>query len=221
MFQLCKTTCNISSYTHQYLGLHMDLLYMAQPPGLQLLHCLRSSCTGGSSIFSDAFRAALSLEGHDSKSLSTFPVTYHYRNAGHHYHFTRPTVEWQVNSNKSLRRIANVNWSPPFQAPFDAAWIGSRDTGEAFSSYLKAAKAFSVATEAPESLFELRLEPGQCVIFNNRRVLHARRAFDVKSGERWLKGAYVDSDAFLSKLRVLREACGADPGLDETKKHKV
>lgn len=43
------------------------------------------------------------------------------------------------------------------------------------------------------------------MIFDNRRVLHARRAFDASKGERWLKGAYVDDDVFFSKLRVLEE----------------
>lgn len=43
------------------------------------------------------------------------------------------------------------------------------------------------------------------MIFDNRRVLHARRAFDATKGERWLKGAYVDDDVFFSRLRVLQE----------------
>ena len=43
------------------------------------------------------------------------------------------------------------------------------------------------------------------MIFDNRRVLHARRAFDATKGERWLKGAYVDDDVFFSRLRVLGE----------------
>ncbi|KAI9781235.1 MAG: hypothetical protein M1835_004339 [Candelina submexicana] len=195
------------AYTHQYLGLHMDLLYMAQPPGLQLLHCLRSSCTGGNSIFSDSFHAARLLDWQKQHALENFPVTYHYHNDGEHYYFTHKTLEFQGDS----ALLENVNWSPPFQAPFDMGWDGSRDESDAFSGYLKAAKAFSTAVEDPESIFELRLEPGQCVVFNNRRVLHARRKFDVKSGERWLKGAYVDSDAFLSKLRSLREIHGVGP----------
>lgn len=179
---------------------------MAQPPGLQLLHCLHSSCTGGASVFSDSFRAALSLKKPHLNSLSSFPVTYHYHNAGHHYHYRRPTIEWRESGSRGERHIANVNWSPPFQAPFEATQVASKDFRTKFSAYLGAAKAFSDAVEAPKSIFELRLEPGQCVIFDNRRVLHARRAFDVSSGERWLKGAYIDQDTFLSRLRVMRES---------------
>jgi gamma-butyrobetaine dioxygenase len=45
------------------------------------------------------------------------------------------------------------------------------------------------------------MEPGECVIFDNRRILHARTAF--AGGERWLRGAYLDDDPYLSKMRVL------------------
>lgn len=43
------------------------------------------------------------------------------------------------------------------------------------------------------------------MIFNNRRVLHGRRQFEAGTGQRWLKGTYVDTDVFNSKWRVLNE----------------
>jgi gamma-butyrobetaine dioxygenase len=49
------------------------------------------------------------------------------------------------------------------------------------------------------------MQEGECVIFNNRRVLHGRKEFDTTHGERWLKGAYVDTDVFMSRFRVLNE----------------
>jgi gamma-butyrobetaine dioxygenase len=192
-----------TSYTPQNLGLHMDLLYFANPPTIQLLHCLRNSVTGGSSIFTDSFHAATRVRlGTPSlfSNLATFPVTFHYQNAGEHYHYTRPTVELEEYSYRASRRIININWSPPFQAPFEADIESPR-----LRAYLSSAKAFAKFIEAPESQFELILKPGECVIFNNRRVLHARRAFDPSSGERWLKGAYIDGDPFQSRLRVLSE----------------
>jgi alpha-ketoglutarate-dependent taurine dioxygenase len=57
-------------------------------------------------------------------------------------------------------------------------------------------------------MFEYRMEEGDCVIFDNRRVLHARRAFEADKGERWLKGAYLDRDVYASKLSVLEEIYG-------------
>lgn len=45
-------------YTNQFLGFHMDLMYMNKPPGYQLLYCLENSCSRGESLFVDTFSAA-------------------------------------------------------------------------------------------------------------------------------------------------------------------
>ncbi|KAF2179716.1 Clavaminate synthase-like protein [Zopfia rhizophila CBS 207.26] len=197
------------AYTHQFLGLHMDLLYTSNPPHLQLLHSLRARSPGGESLFSDSFEAAHSLH-HSSafhfRTLCTFPVTYHYHHPTHHYHHTRPTIElfaYPKYSEPTNLAIRHINWSPPFQGPFEARIGGENQT--ALRNYLAAANAFEKLLSAEENLYEYRLEEGDCVIFDNRRVLHARRAFDASKGERWLKGAYVDDDVFFSKLRVLEE----------------
>ncbi|KAI9788459.1 MAG: hypothetical protein M1816_006895 [Peltula sp. TS41687] len=206
------------AYTNQDLGFHMDLLYFASPPGLLLLHCLRNSVRGGSSLFADTFRAATLVRLNSRMlytSLLNFPVTYQYVNDGHHYTYTHPTIELEKFTYRTIRtRVANVNWSPPFQAPFEAD-IGDDDEGCELRRYLAAAKAFSAHFQAPSAQFELRLMPGQCVIFNNRRVVHARRAFELDGGwgdERWLRGAYVDTDAWLSKSRVFSERFAAREG---------
>ncbi|KAI5796651.1 hypothetical protein EDC01DRAFT_614363 [Geopyxis carbonaria] len=193
------------AYTSLDLGLHMDLLYFESPPGLQFLHCLQNSTKGGSSIFVDSFRAATVVRQNSAllfQALTSFPVTFHYVNDGHHYHFTRPTVVLEENSYHENKRISHVNWAPPFQAPFE---MDHGANNGKFRAYITAAKEFAGAMENPDSQLELRLEPGQCVIFGNRRIVHSRRAFDPATGDRWLKGAYVDLDTFLSKLRVLSE----------------
>jgi len=51
--------------------------------------------TGGISIFADSFRAATLLRLNSPmlfRTLTKFPVSYHYRNDGHHYHLMRPTI---------------------------------------------------------------------------------------------------------------------------------
>jgi len=52
---------------------------------------------------------------------------------------------------------------------------------------------------------ELKLAAGQMVVFDNRRVLHGRNAFDENVGERRLKGCYVDRAEFKSRLRTLKK----------------
>ena len=48
------------------------------------------------------------------------------------------------------------------------------------------------------------LSTGECIIFDNQRVLHGRKGFELQEGDsRVLKGAYVDWDEIKSKIRVL------------------
>ena len=81
-------------------------------------------------------------------------------------------------------------------------------------------REFSNLVESEDNLYEYRLQEGECVIFNNRRVLHGRRQFDTATGMRWLKGAYIDTDVFMSKYRVLSEKYGSlsHPALDKGRK---
>lgn len=187
------------AYTNQNLGLHMDLLYMREPPGYQLLHCLRNSCEGGESVFVDSFGVASSLKQHTFDLLSKWEVNYHYQHEDQAYHASRPVFELARHGSRILE---HVNYSPPFQAPFTAP---QNDPGWSphFRKFHKAYQQFSNALTKERRMFQLKLNPGECVIFENRRVLHARRAFDTNSGERWLAGAYVDEDAVVSRFAVL------------------
>jgi gamma-butyrobetaine dioxygenase len=203
------------AYTSQFLGFHMDLLYLHEPPGLQLLHCLTNTCKGGESMFSDALKAAYRFRNErpdDFYTLSNFPVPFKYKNGAHHYWKTRTTIETQAPTKKS-GAIRLVNWSPPFQGPLchidsnihhHSPNLAHDGTDAWLRRFISASHAFSKELESEENVFELKLEPGQCVIFNNRRVVHARRSFDEASGERWLQGTYVDSQDFWSTHQTLK-----------------
>ena len=206
------------AYTSGNLGFHMDLLYMADPPGIQLLHCMNASTQGGESLFSDGFYAFESMKKSDLNMAGTFskyPVTYQYKNNGHWYQYTRASVDTDGKSNFLTREyrqheenITAINWSPPFQAPFVhhmGGWNENLPPGVTLGQYVRAAKTFKKLIEKESAVYETKMLPGTCVIFDNRRILHARRAFHGESGERWLRGAYIDTDAFKSRLRVLNE----------------
>ena len=57
----------------------------------------------------------------------------------------------------------------------------------------------------PDMEVSFRLEPGECFIVDNTRVLHARRGYS-GSGSRWLQGCYADKDGLLSTLSALEAA---------------
>ncbi len=56
----------------------------------------------------------------------------------------------------------------------------------------------------PELALTLRLSPGDCLIFDNTRVLHGRTAF-TGTGDRLLQGCYADLDGLASTLTVLTD----------------
>ncbi|OJD10389.1 hypothetical protein AJ78_08577 [Emergomyces pasteurianus Ep9510] len=209
------------AYTNKHLDFHMDLLYMKDPPGYQLLHCLKNSFSGGESLFADTFQAAVRLLRNEPdlfNSLCKTPTRFEYKNNNQHYQQSHPAIEIEggeqfLNNppkHNPVPYVNYVNYSPPFQAPSHISkhLADDRDV----KLHLKAMKAFAAELAKPENIFQVKLEPGQCVIFQNRRVVHARSAFDLSesgeedsTGERWLRGAYVDEDALRSKFRLLSE----------------
>jgi hypothetical protein len=223
-------------------------MYMEQPPFLQLLHCIRSSSTGGASLFSDSFKAVEELAENDLgafNALSNVRIDYHYNHPGSQYYHQRRSVIEQQRRSAGPRNwpsygamkgdagvekldeavqaraasltpmdfVNSVAWSPPFQAPPTLQDFIQGDGGPGASELLSqryqgwhsAAQAFNKLIHRPEAIFERLMKPGEFVIFDNRRVLHARKAFEVGDAgkERWLRGGYVDEDPFRSKLHVM------------------
>ncbi|KAG9520539.1 Clavaminate synthase-like protein, partial [Aureobasidium melanogenum] len=216
------------AYTDVNLGFHMDLLYMQQPPRLQLLHCLRASEQGGVSLFSDAYRAVQQLYNMDQaafEALAETPVNFHYDNDNHHYFRSRRTFQLREDITKLPRNVSKVynyldavNWAPPFQAPFHHT-EGDIKFAKSMRAWHEAAQTFRDLTELDYNVYRRQMAPGECVIFDNRRVLHARTAF--AGGERWLRGAYLDDDPYLSKMRVLARAYGSQSFKSRTRPSPV
>ncbi|KAJ3110641.1 hypothetical protein HDU96_006407 [Phlyctochytrium bullatum] len=181
------------AYTSLDLGLHMDLMYFEAPPGVQLLHSLKNSVEGGESTFLDVFKAVALLKAEAPSAydiLKTVPVTFHYDNDGHFLKFQRPTVN-EGDLNEGLR----VYYAPPFQGVLEADESLVGPFYEAFAT-------FQEILSRKELVFRTRLQPGDLVLFHNRRVLHGRDEFDASSGDRHFKGTYVDWDDFKDKLHT-------------------
>lgn len=199
------------AYTSRNLGFHMDLLYMHEPPGFQLLHCLENTCEGGLSRFADTFKALDILATQEGpevvQKLVQSRIPYEYSNDGSHYHFNRsivatgyPPLQRVFENSKNpgaLEKVSRVFWSPPFVAPH------MQLRGHERADETRLVKAFADVLESPDLVLTTKLSPGTCVVFDNLRIVHARTAFDTSGGHRWLKGAYVDQQDFRSKLVAL------------------
>lgn len=220
-----KEAKNIAN-TSSFLPLHMDLLYYESPPGLQLLHFIQNSTTGGENIFCDSFLAAEHVREVDPQAyfaLTEVPITYHYDNNNEYYYFQRPlVVEGEVvDSRTNYPVIKEVNYSPPFQGPFEVGITKNNSFSTSsnldvlntsamensshflFQDFIRGFQLFEDFINDPKNHFQIKSKENSCVIFDNRRVLHSRLQFsDANGGDRWLMGCYVDGDSFRSKLRV-------------------
>ncbi|OTB18111.1 hypothetical protein K445DRAFT_314933 [Daldinia sp. EC12] len=184
------------AYTNEFLGLHQDLMYMKDPPRLQLLHCLENTCEGGESMFSDGSRAAHLMELGPHKHFNILcnrNIRYQYKKHGHHYQIARPVIE-----NTRGQQLL-VSWAPPFQASTQRM-AKTRWGHDNYRRWLQAATMFRHLLEDKQWMYQYKMQPGECVIFDNLRVLHGRRQFDTASGSRWLKGAYIGDEVYRSKL---------------------
>ena len=203
------------AYTAKYLGFHMDLLYMREPPAFQFLHCIHNESVGGESRFADTFKAVDVLYAEDPQKvvdLMTFPVRYEYDNDESFYSDQKTTIMRRKVLNLPKRPTHNalfplvmsdvgrVHWSPPFVGNLDPAMKHAE-----LARFVSASKAFASILERPEMVVEEKMDSGTCVIFDNLRVVHARNAFDLNSGRRWLRGAYLAYQDFVSKASALMD----------------
>ncbi|KFA60982.1 hypothetical protein S40285_02742 [Stachybotrys chlorohalonatus IBT 40285] len=185
------------AYTAESLGLHQDLLYLHSPPKIQILHCMENTCEGGLSLFSDGERAATALLatlGADHplvKALMERKVPYQYYAGGRNYYQARRVLEY------SAGQLQKVYWSPPFVGD------STRRDMDFTPEWIRAARVFEDMINAEDAVFKFRLEPGDCVLFDNMRVMHGRTAFDSGTGSRWLRGAYISNEDFLSVASMI------------------
>lgn len=188
---------NNVAYTSLPLPLHADLCYYESPPGVQLLHCIKfDQKSGGENFFADAFQVAQDLKTKDPTSyqiLSTIPTLFHKDDDQHHLQYAHPIIELTPHT----QALKAINWSPPFEGV-------QRIPGQLVPGYYHARRVWNELLNHHDYAIRHRLSPGEVVVFNNRRVLHARDAFDEKAGHRLLEGAYIGSDEWVERLRVLK-----------------
>src|SRR5215467_6827292 len=220
---------------------HTDNPYRDPVPTVQLLHCLASAAHGGDSGLVDGFTAASQLRAEDPRAfavLARTPVTFCYSDATAELRATKPIIgldpRGRINqvrwNSRSMQPLA-LGGTDPGTRPGSTAPRDSESTAAAAEAdaFYGACRAFAQMLARPELMVTFRLEPGDCVIFDNTRILHARTAFDAAPGQggpetpagtvghRHLQGCYADLDGVESTLAVLRRrieprASGAGAG---------
>ncbi|MEM7065927.1 MAG: TauD/TfdA family dioxygenase [Cyanobacteria bacterium P01_B01_bin.77] len=179
------------------ISAHNDNAYRDTSNLLAFLHCIESQATGGESILMDGFRVAEDFQrDHPNyfQILAETPIQFQKFNTTQEIYHRRESTLFELNSQGKVIAInfhpfRASNWNIPF---------------EKMELYYEAYQAFLSYLENPDYTYSFRLEPGDCLVFQNVRLFHGRRAFDPTSGTRHLQLTYVEWDYFWGKENYKR-----------------
>jgi len=192
-----KPDPNNLAYTAEALPLHTDLTNQDLPPGYQFLHCLANEAQGGGSLFCDGFAVAEDLQENAAEladELARTSIPFRFHDAG-----TDIRARKRVITRDETGRTVEICFNAHLADILDLA-------PEALAPYYAAYRRFMAMTRDPLYTRRLRLAAGEMVVFDNRRILHGRDAFDPTTGFRHLHGCYVDRADWDSRMRVLARA---------------
>ena len=176
------------------LGGHTDNPYRTPVPTLQLLHCLTSSVAGGVNTLVDGFRVADELRQFDRTSfdlMTSTPLRFRYADENADLESWAPVIECDARGSVSAIRF-NTRSALPSPTP-----------AEQVSAWYRAYATFAQLIREPRFAVEVSLQPGDLMLFDNRRVLHGRTGYDPRAGARHLQGCYADVDSLRSRIAVL------------------
>jgi gamma-butyrobetaine dioxygenase len=203
------------AFTSRQILPHTDNPYRDPVPTVQLLHCLRPAvkadgpggtgggsppCAekagGGDTGLVDGFAAAAELRAGDAGSfdvLTGTPVPFGYVDKETELRASQPLI--QLSPRGRVRGVRFNNRSArPLRLPYAEV-----------TAFYPAYRRWAELLAQPERQLKLRLAEGDCLIFDNTRILHARTAFSIPHGSpgRHLQGCYADLDGLASTLAVL------------------
>ena len=182
------------AFTSGPLEMHTDLPGEEAAPGMQFLHCLENTVEGGLSLFLDGAAVAEALRDEDPEAfrlLADYKIPFFYRHDNWDYRAHQRVIETDPEG-----RVTGVTISQHLQDTMDLPQHLLDSFYPAFIKFLK-------MMQEDRFLVRFRSEAGNCVIFDNHRIVHGREGYVADSGTRHLRGCYTDRGALRSTFRVL------------------
>jgi gamma-butyrobetaine dioxygenase len=182
------------AYTGLALAPHVDNPYRAPQPGIQILHCLVNDTSGGDSLLVDGLALAEELRVQEPgafRLLTQTPVRFRWYGEQHEHVSWVPLLQLDLAGRLEAVHISpRLDYVPLMEPEAQAAYYRARAVLQSRLSDLRFHLTF-------------RLGAGEAVMFDNRRLLHGRTAFDTREGPRHLQGCYIDLEGPRSLWRVL------------------
>ncbi|MDB4928416.1 MAG: Gamma-butyrobetaine dioxygenase, partial [Myxococcaceae bacterium] len=167
-------------YTDAAIQLHTDQPFLDRPPRYQLLQSVRAADEGGANALVDALAAARHLRDLDRAAfdlLTGTPVTFHRRQQRFERTVVSPMLQGVDDGADFLVRYSYFTLSP-YRLDFAE-----------MEAWYRAVDRFARLVRDPRHQLQLALRPGEWILYDNHRMLHARTAF---RGPRWVRGVYFD-----------------------------
>ena len=182
------------AFTAKALEMHTDLPSEQAAPGVQFLHCRANTVEGGNNLFLDGAAVAEELRENHPEDFKLL--------AEHEIPFFRRHNNWDCRAYQRVIEldrdgaVSGVTISQHLSDPFDLPQELLDDYYPAFCRFIRLMKD-------EKFMNRFRLQAGECIVFDNHRIVHGREAFNAKSGKRHLRGCYVDRGAVRSTYRTL------------------
>lgn len=197
-----KIDANNVAYTTGKLSFHTDYPALHHPPGVQLLHCIKQTVTGGDTEIVDGFNICRKLKERNPRAFQILSSTF--------VDFTDIGVDYCDFSVQSKHKIIELDdKGQVIRINFNNA---TRDTIfdvpiERVQPFYAALKEFVDLMNCKDFKYTFKMNPGDVIIFDNWRLLHGRRSYEAGTEiTRHLEGAYADWDVVMSRLRILKQS---------------
>lgn len=183
-----------TAYTSAALELHTDTPAEEHAPGLQFLHMRANSVEGGRNLFGDGVAAANDFRRIDPEGfrlLSETDIPFF--------------CEHDTYDMRSYQRVIELDQHGEVSGlTISQHMLDLLDLPQTLlDAYYPAFCRFGKMLQSERYIMRFTLKAGECIVFDNHRIVHGRAAYSAMSGERYLRGCYADRAEMRSTYRAL------------------
>ncbi|XP_071533117.1 gamma-butyrobetaine dioxygenase-like isoform X2 [Panulirus ornatus] len=196
-----KINANNLAYTSSSLDMHSDQPFLTHVPDIQLLHCITQyHGEGGENVLADSYHAGhILVSQHPDKFhiLTTTLVDFYdvgLEDGKEYFALDRKPVI-SVNHEGNIQQ---VNFNTMVR---DSFFMTSADK---VAGWYDALSTFYRILKDPQNHIEYKMNEGDIIVFDNTRVLHGRKGYEMAHGDRHLEGGYWEWDQVRSRRRSLQ-----------------
>ncbi len=183
-----------TAYTAAALELHTDTPAEEHAPGVQFLHCRANTVQGGGSLYSDGVAVANDFRLRDPegfKLLSEVAIPFYCEHDTYDMRSRQTVIE--------LDDRGEVEGLTISQHMLDIIDLDQ----SLLDAYYPAFCRFGRMLQEEKYMMRFVMKAGECMVFDNHRIVHGRAAYSATSGDRYLRGCYTDRAEMRSTYRAL------------------